>query len=254
VPGCVARLYRAHVFEVIPAIDVRGGALVTLSSSGQRPVAAFGGDPVAAALAAVDAGARWVHLVDVDLAFDGEARNLGVLTEISSLAVSVQAAGGIRSDGEIEGALAAGAARVVLGSAALGDERIAAGLIAAGGGRLVVGIEEQGGRIRSRGRGPVDLPLMETLGWVVAAGASALVVTSVGRVGDRTGPDLDLIRRVVRAGRPVLAAGGISSLDDLRDLRAAGATGAIVGTAVLEGSIDLATAIRELSGGETTGV
>jgi phosphoribosylformimino-5-aminoimidazole carboxamide ribonucleotide (ProFAR) isomerase len=95
---------------------------------------------------------------------------------------------------------------------------------------------------------------METLGWVVAAGAPALVVTSVGRVGDRAGPDLDLVRRVVRAGRPVLAAGGISSLEDLRDLRATGATGAIVGTAVLEGSLDLAAALAELSGGTTTAV
>ena len=242
------------MFEVIPAIDVRVGALVTLSSSGLRPVAAFGGDPVTAARAAVDAGARWIHLVDVDLAFDGEARNLDLLTAIASLPVSVQAAGGIRSEGEVEAALAAGAARVVLGSAALGDERVAAGLIAATGERLVVGIEEHGGRIRSRGRDPVDLPLMETLGWVAAAGASALVVTSVGRVGDRTGPDLDLMRRVVRAGRPVLAAGGISSLGDLRDLRAAGAAGAIVGTAVLDGSIDLATALVELSGGASTAV
>jgi phosphoribosylformimino-5-aminoimidazole carboxamide ribonucleotide (ProFAR) isomerase len=242
------------VFEVIPAIDVRGGALVTLSSSGPRPVAAFGGDPVAAARAVVDAGARWVHLVDVDLAFEGEARNLDVLSAIASLPLSVQAAGGIRSEGEVVGAFAAGAARVVLGSAALGDERVAAGLIAATGERLVVGIEEQGGRVRSRGRDPVDLPLLETLGWVVAAGASALVVTSVGRVGDRTGPDLDLVRRVVRAGRPVLAAGGISSLDDLRHLRAVGAAGAIVGTAVLEGSIDLAAALAELSGGTTTAV
>jgi phosphoribosylformimino-5-aminoimidazole carboxamide ribonucleotide (ProFAR) isomerase len=150
--------------------------------------------------------------------------------------------------------IAAGATRVVLGSAALRDEPLVTGSISADGNRLVIGIEEADGRIRSRGRDPVDLPLMETLGWVVAAGVSAIVLTSVGRVGDRTGPDLDLVRRVVRVGRPVLAAGGIASLEDLRALRAAGAAGAIVGTAVLEASLDLAEAIADLSGSEPDAV
>jgi phosphoribosylformimino-5-aminoimidazole carboxamide ribonucleotide (ProFAR) isomerase len=81
-----------------------------------------------------------------------------------------------------------------------------------------------------------------------------LVVTSVDRVGERGGPDLDLVRRVVRVGRPVLAAGGIASLQDLRDLRAAGTAGAVVGSAVLEGSLDLSAAIAELSGGGPTAV
>jgi phosphoribosylformimino-5-aminoimidazole carboxamide ribonucleotide (ProFAR) isomerase len=235
------------VFEVIPAIDVWRGTLVAWSSSGPRPSVAFGGDPVAAAAACVEAGARWVHVVDVDLALDGEPGNLEVLTAIAALRVPVQAAGGIRSAEEIRMLIAAGATRVVLGSAALRDEPLVTGSIAAHGERLVIGIEEADGRIRSRGRDPVDLPLMETLGWVVAAGASAIVLTSVGRVGDRTGPDLDLVRRVVRARRPVLAAGGIASLEDLRALRAVGAAGAIVGTAVLEGSLDLAEAIADLS-------
>ena len=238
------------MFEVIPAIDVWRGTLVAWSSLGPRPSVAFGGDPVAAAAACVEAGARRVHVVDVDLALDGEPGNLEVLTAIAALRVPVQAAGGIRSAEEIRMLIAAGATRVVLGSAALRDEPLVTGSIAAHGERLVIGIEEADGRIRSRGRDPVDLPLMETLGWVVAAGASAIVLTSVGRVGDRTGPDLDLVRRVVRAGRPVLAAGGIASLEDLRALRAVGAAGAIVGTAVLEGSLDFADAIADLSGSE----
>jgi phosphoribosylformimino-5-aminoimidazole carboxamide ribonucleotide (ProFAR) isomerase len=242
------------VFEVIPAIDVFGGVLTAMTSTGTRSVSAFGGDPVAAAGSAVAAGARWIHVVDVDLAFDGVARNLDVLTEIASFPVSVQAAGGVREPSHVEALLAAGATRVVLGSAALSGERRASALISTEAERLVIGIEEDGGRIRSRGRAPVDLPLMETLGWVVSAGASALLVTSVDRVGDRAGPDLELVRRVVRAGRPVLAAGGIASLDDLRALRAAGAAGAVVGTAVLDGSLDLSAAIAELSGSEGTAV
>jgi phosphoribosylformimino-5-aminoimidazole carboxamide ribotide isomerase len=236
------------VFEVIPAIDVRGGALASLTAVGPRPVLAFGGDPVAAAEAMVAAGATWIHVVDVDLAFEGELRNLGVLADIAALPVSVQAAGGVREGTEIAALFEAGASRVVLGSAALLDEGRASALITGEGERLVVGIELDAGRIRSRGRDPVELPLMETLGWVVAAGASSLLLTSVRRVGERAGPALEGVRRVVRAGRPVLAAGGVASLEDLRDLRAAGAAGAVVGTAVLDGSLDLASAIAELSG------
>ena len=242
------------MFEVIPAIDVSDGVLATFSSAGPAPVEAYGGNPIAAAEAAVSAGARWIHVVDMDLAFRGEARNLEVVAAIASLPVHVQAAGGVRSSEGVRAFFEAGAARVVLGSAAFADEPLATALLAAEGSRLVAGIEADEGRVRSRGRDPVDLPLMETLGWVVAAGASALLVTSTARVGERAGPDLELVRRVVRAGRPVLAAGGVASLGDLRDLRAAGAVGAVVGRASLDGSIDLPAAIAESSEGDPTAV
>lgn len=233
------------VFEVIPAIDVSAGALATFTPAGPVAADAFGGDPLAAAEAAVAAGARWLHVVDMDLAFRGEARNLEIVAAIASLPVAVQGAGGVRTAEEVRVLFEAGATRVVLGSAALADEHRATALLTAEGPRLVVGIEVDEGRIRSRSRDPVDLPLMETLGWVVSAGASALLVTSVARVGERTGPDLDLVRRVARAGRPVLAAGGVASIADLHDLRAAGAVGAVVGRAALEGSLDLSAAIAE---------
>jgi phosphoribosylformimino-5-aminoimidazole carboxamide ribonucleotide (ProFAR) isomerase len=234
------------VFEVIPAIDVSDGALATFTAGGPVAVAVFGGDPLAAAEAAVEAGAKWLHVVDMDLAFRGEARNLEIVAAIASLPVAVQAAGGVRTADEIRVLFEAGATRVVLGSAAVADEHRATALLSADGPRLVVGIEVDQGRIRSRGRDPVDLPLMETLGWVVSAGASALLVTSTARVGERAGPDLELVRRVARAGRPVLAAGGVATIADLHDLRAAGAVGAIVGRAALEGSLDLSAAIAEV--------
>jgi phosphoribosylformimino-5-aminoimidazole carboxamide ribonucleotide (ProFAR) isomerase len=235
------------VFEIIPAIDVSDGALAAFTPAGPRPAKAFGGDPIAAAEAAVTAGARWLHVVDMDLAFRGEARNLGVMAEIASLPVAVQAAGGVRDAEEVRALLEAGATRVVLGSAALADEQGATALLSAEGPRLAIGIEVDQGRIRSRGRDPVDLPLLETLGWVVSAGAHMLLLTSVDRVGQRGGPDLELVKRVGRAGRPVLAAGGIASIADLLDLRAAGAAGAVVGSAALDGSLDLAAAIVEVT-------
>jgi len=168
-----------------------------------------------------------------------------IVAAIASLPVAVQAAGGVRTADQVRALSEAGATRVVLGSAALADEPATTTLLSAEGPRLVVGIEVDRGRIRSRGRDPVDLPLMETLGWVVSAGAPELLVTSVARVGERAGPDLELVARVMRAGRPVLVAGGIASIADLHDLRAAGAAGAIVGTAALEGSLDLGDAIAE---------
>ena len=229
------------MFEVIPAIDVSAGALTHVTPEGRVPIDAFDGDPVAAAAAMIAAGARWLHVVDMDLAFGGEPRNLDVLSSIAALDASVQAGGGVRTEGHVRALRSAGAARVVLGSAALVDEALTRALLASEGPSLVVGIEiGDQGRIRSRGIDPVDLPLMETLGWLVPAVPSAFLVTAVARVGSTLGPDVASVRRVVRAGRPVFAAGGIGSLDDLRALRAAGAAGAVVGRAALEGSLDLA--------------
>jgi phosphoribosylformimino-5-aminoimidazole carboxamide ribonucleotide (ProFAR) isomerase len=235
------------VFEVIPGIDVSDGVLAAFTRTGPRALKAYGGNPLVAAEAAVAAGARWLHVVDMDLAFRGEARNVEIVAAIASLPVAVQAAGGVRTADQVEVLFEAGATRVVLGSGALADEDRATALLSAEGSRLVVGIEVDEERIRSRGPDAVDMPLMETLGWVVGAGASALLVTSVARVGERAGPDLELVGRVARAGRPVFAAGGVASLADLRDLRAAGAVGAVVGRAAIEGSLDLSAAFAEFA-------
>ena len=113
-------------FEILPAIDVAGGRLARYSPAGPEPVDVHNGDPIVAARAFVDAGARWIHVVDMDLAFLGEARNLDVLRSMVALGVHVQAAGAIVSDGGIQASLDAGVARVVLGSAALADMTSAA--------------------------------------------------------------------------------------------------------------------------------
>jgi phosphoribosylformimino-5-aminoimidazole carboxamide ribotide isomerase len=231
------------MFELIPAIDVKDGSLAHLTPSGIIPLEAYGGDPVAAAAAMIEGGAARLHVVDMDLAFDGDARNVDVVSAIAELRVPVQAGGAVRTAEEIDLLLAAGAARVVLGSGALADEDHTRQLLETWAERLIVGIEVgDDGRIRSRGRDPVDLPLMETLGWLVAADAPAFLVTAVARVGSAFGPDVAAVRRVVRAGRAVLAAGGITTLDHLRALRSAGAAGAVVGRAALEGTLDLADA------------
>jgi len=215
---------------VLCSVDLAGGRLVRLRGGKVEFVEAFGGDPVAAVRSFIEAGAGWVHVVDVDLALTGEARNLAVLERIAGLDVCVQASGGIATSPLATAALEAGAARVVLGSAALADRGSATRLIEQMGERLVVGLEVQGDRIRPRGAVDIELPLAEP-------------VTAVTRVGGLGGPDLAAIRTVCALGRPVLAAGGIASIGDLRAVAETGATGAVVGRAALEGALDLVAAL-----------
>jgi phosphoribosylformimino-5-aminoimidazole carboxamide ribonucleotide (ProFAR) isomerase len=230
-------------FEVLPAIDVSRGRLAAYTPRGPVPVEAFGGDPVAAARSYAGAGARWIHVVDMDIAFVGEVRNLDVVRSVSAIGPAVQASGGIATAGDAQAMLDAGASRVVLGARALGDEASVVDSIGRLGDRLVIGLETDAGRIRSRGSEPVDLPLAETLGWLVAAGAHAFLVTAVAKVGSLEGPDVATVKRVARSGRPVLAAGGIATLADLGSVRRAGAVGAVVGRAALEGGFDLGAAL-----------
>jgi phosphoribosylformimino-5-aminoimidazole carboxamide ribonucleotide (ProFAR) isomerase len=230
-------------FEVIPAIDVAGGRLVLTGEAGAVGSGAFGGDPVAAAAAYAGAGATRLHVVDVDLAGGGTA-NLALMRDIAALGPSVQASGGVTSRSQVGALLDAGADRVVLGSAALAYREATEDLLRELGERVVVGIEADGPTIRPRGRG-TDLPLWETLVWLAGADVRRYLLTEVSRVGSLSGPDLDGIWALAtHTERPVLAAGGITSVADLRAVAALGGTveGAVVGRALQEG-LDLGEAI-----------
>ncbi len=232
------------MFTVLPAIDVSDGRLAVWTPGGPEPIDAFGGAPTEAAAAMVEAGASWLHVVDMDLAFRGAAGAGDLIATLSRSfpGLATQVSGGITDPLEADLYLAAGATRIILGSAALADVDAARRTILRLADRVLVGIEVEGAGIVSRGDVRVRLELMPTLGWLAAARAPGFLVTSVARVGARGGPDVELIRRVVRAGRPTLAAGGIRDLDDLRAVRRAGAVGAVVGSAALDGSLDLAEA------------
>jgi len=230
-------------FSVLPAIDLWEGRLALLTRDGPEPSDAFGGDPIAAAEAYIAAGARWLHVVDMDLAFRGEPANAEVIRSLCARGRHVQASGGVRTASQVDALRGLGAARVVLASAALTDEDAVLEIVGRSRpGETVVGIEVADGRIRARGAA-VDLELASTLGWLSAGGAEALLVTAVDRVATIGGPDTALVRRVARAGLPVMAAGGIRSLADLEAVRDAGASGAVVGRSALEGRLDLAAAL-----------
>jgi phosphoribosylformimino-5-aminoimidazole carboxamide ribonucleotide (ProFAR) isomerase len=229
-------------FEVIPAVDVFGGRLARLSDGAVLFVEAFGGDPIEAARSFADAGARWIHVVDMDMALDGEFRNLEVVTEIAGI-VSVQASGGIAGLAEVERALAAGSRRVVLGSSALSDRPATEALLARHRDSLAVGIEADRDAIRTRSRRDVMLSLPETVAWLAGLDVARYVHTSLGSVGGLAGPDLDAIRGLIHmTGRPVVASGGIRGPEDLRRIASIGAQGAILGRALYEG-LDLRRAL-----------
>ena len=232
-------------FTLLPAIDLTAGRLGVYTPAGPTPLDAFGGDPLGAARSCLAAGARWLHVVDMDLAFGSDETNLELVRAIAALPdASVQASGGVRTWAQVGAFLEAGATRVVVSSAALVEEDLVAEIVArARPGEVLFGIEVAEGRIRARGAGEVDLDLMATLGWLRAAGARGFLVTALGRVGAEGGPDTELVRRVARSGVPTIGAGGIRSVDDLAALREVGAIGAVVGRAAMDGSLDLAHAL-----------
>lgn len=233
------------MFALIPALDLVGGRLGVYSPHGPRPLEAFGGDPLAAADAFASAGARWFHVVDMDLAYGRASGNLAVIESIQQAHpdIRLQCSGGILDEATASTFLNAGAARVVVGSGALADERVAESLIEGLGERALIGLEVVEGRIRARGHVVVDLDLMTCLGWLVAAGAPGFLVTAVDRVGTKTGPDAATVRRIARSGRPTLAAGGIRTLDDVRSIHRAGAVGAVVGHAAVTDPLLLSEAL-----------
>jgi phosphoribosylformimino-5-aminoimidazole carboxamide ribonucleotide (ProFAR) isomerase len=229
-------------FEILPAIDVAGGRLVSVSDGEVRELRAFGGSPVAAAEAFVAAGAGWLHVVDVDRA-NGGTPDVDMLRRLARAGANIQASGGIASRSDAEAVLQAGAHRVVLSSSILADRDGAAALIEALAGRAVVGIEADGVRIRPRGASSMELSLAGTLEWLRPLGAARYLYTAVSRVATLAGPDLDAVRASSRAlDRPVLVAGGVRTVDDVRTIRALGpdaVEGCVVGRALYDG-LDLA--------------
>jgi phosphoribosyl isomerase A len=232
--------------ELLPAVDVSEGQAVRLVRGEAGTETAYG-DPLDAALAWQAAGAEWIHLVDLDAAF-GRGDNRVLLADVvGRLDVRVEMSGGIRDDGSLTAALATGARRVNLGTAALEDPEWCAKAIAEHGDRIAVGLDVREGRLAARGWTRDGGELFEVLDRLERDGCARYVVTDVTKDGTLGGPNLDLLRSVCAATqRPVVASGGVSSLDDLRALSGLvgdGVEGAIVGKALYAGSFTLQDAL-----------
>jgi phosphoribosylanthranilate isomerase len=229
---------------LLPAVDVAAGVAVRLVRGEAGTETAYG-DPLAAARAWQDAGAEWVHLVDLDAAF-GRGSNRDLLRDVvRHLDVRVELSGGIRDDASLDAALATGAARVNVGTAALEDPDWVRRAIDRVGDRIAVGLDVRGTTLAARGWTREGGELFEVLARLDADGCARYVVTDVGRDGTMTGPNLDLLRSVTAAtARPVVASGGVATLDDLRAIAAVpGVEGAIVGKALYAGAFTLEEAL-----------
>jgi 1-(5-phosphoribosyl)-5-[(5-phosphoribosylamino)methylideneamino] imidazole-4-carboxamide isomerase/N-(5'phosphoribosyl)anthranilate isomerase len=237
---------------LLPAVDVADGQAVRLVQGAAGSETAYG-DPLEAALAWQNDGAEWVHLVDLDAAF-GRGSNAGLLAGVvRRLDVKVELSGGIRDDESLSRALATGAARVNIGTAALEDPEWCDRVAGEYGDRVAIGLDVRGRTLSARGWTRDGGDLYEVLARLDKAGASRYVVTDITKDGTMRGPNLELLREVCAAtDKPVIASGGVSTLDDLRalsTLEPVGVEGVIAGKALYAGAFTVREALAALSRG-----
>lgn len=243
-------------FTVYPAIDLRGGRCVRLVEGDFARETVYDDDPVAVARRFAAAGARWLHVVDLDGAREGRPRQAALIGAIcAAVDIPVQAGGGVRDGAAAEELLDRGVTRVVVGTLAARDPDRCRAICAAHPGRVAVGIDARDGLVRVAGWLEGDaLRAEELAGRVRALGAAAIVYTDIARDGTGRGPDVEGTRAVARAagGVPVIASGGIGEAAHLRALRslaAAGVVGCVVGRALYAGTLALGDALAIAEGG-----
>lgn len=235
-----------EAFDVIPAIDVLEGRVVRLSQGRREAVTIEGGDPVELARRFRDEGARRLHLVDLDGAFSGTP-TLDLVERIATAGgLPLQVGGGYRTIEAIEAAIASGADRVMVGTAALSPSFLA-DAAARFGAQLIVAIDARDGKVAVDGWTRMSATTPSALALVCAkAGIRRLLVTSTARDGSLAGPDVELLAEILAAGVPVIAAGGISSIEDLLTVRDLGCEAAVAGSALLAGRFTLTEAMVRL--------
>jgi phosphoribosyl isomerase A len=235
--------------HLLPAVDVAGGQAVRLVQGAAGSETDYG-DPLEAALAWQRDGAEWIHLVDLDAAF-GRVSNAALLADVvGRLDVKVELSGGIRDDASLRAALATGAARVNIGTAALEDPQWCDRVVGEFGDRVAIGLDVRGRTLAARGWTREGGDLFEVLERLNKAGCARYVVTDIMKDGMMRGPNLELLREVCgHTDAPVIASGGVSTLDDLRALAALepdGVEGVITGKAIYAGAFTVAEALETL--------
>lgn len=237
-----------HSLELLPAVDVADAKSVRLTAGESKSATEYG-SPIDVAKAFVDSGARWIHLVDLDAAFS-RGSNLDVIAEVvrQCAGVKFEISGGIRDASSLEAALALNPERLVLSTLALADLDFVAQAIGQHGDLIAVGLDVRGSRLEARGQTEQGGELTDALAALEDFGCSRYVVTDVTRDGTLGGPNLELLHYVLaRTGKPVVASGGISSLDDIGALKALvqhGLEGAILGKALYANNFTLEQAIE----------
>ncbi len=235
---------------IFPAIDLRGGRCVRLIQGRPEAETVYGADPVAVARRWASCGARWLHLVDLDGAFAGSPQQLEIVGRIAAaLDIPVQLGGGLRTMEQIESALAAGVARVVLGTVAVTDPGLVREACSAfGSDKVLVGLDARNGLVAVKGWQDVtSRQILEVAAEIRECGVERLIYTDIARDGMLMGPNLGTIRELaVQSGLRLIASGGVSCLDDvirLWELEPLGVEGVILGKSLYEGRIRLEDAL-----------
>ncbi|MEV6967456.1 bifunctional 1-(5-phosphoribosyl)-5-((5-phosphoribosylamino)methylideneamino)imidazole-4-carboxamide isomerase/phosphoribosylanthranilate isomerase PriA [Hamadaea sp. NPDC051192] len=235
--------------ELLPAVDVAGGQAVRLVQGAAGTETAYG-DPLEAALDFARQGAQWIHLVDLDAAFGRGSNAEQLAAVVRALDCKVELSGGIRDDESLRRALGTGAARVNIGTAALEDPEWCDRVVGEYADRVAIGLDVRGRTLSARGWTRDGGDLFDVLARLERAGCARYVVTDVHRDGTMTGPNLQLLRDVCGAtDKPVVASGGVSTLDDLRalaTLEKEGVEGVIAGKALYAGAFTVAEALAAL--------
>jgi len=238
---------------LFPAIDLKDGACVRLLRGRREEATLYNSDPAAQASTFAAAGSEWLHVVDLDGAFAGRPKNAAAVRAIlAAVAIPLQLGGGIRDMSAVEGWLAAGVERVILGTAALGNPALVREAAKAFPGRIAVGIDARHGKVATEGWVKTSETDAATLALAFEdAGLAAIVYTDIERDGALEGPNVEATAALARRlTTPVIASGGVASLADLESLKAHegdGIAGVIVGKALYDGSLELGAALRLLA-------
>jgi phosphoribosylformimino-5-aminoimidazole carboxamide ribotide isomerase len=236
---------------LLPSIDIKDGLCVRLYQGDYAQMTTYDADPVRVALRWQEAGARWLHVVDLDGAKEGAPVNMALIERIrGATRMSIEVGGGLRSLAHIEQILALGVERVVLGTVALTDRALLQAALQRWREQIVVGIDARDGRVAIAGwRETSGVDAATLASELTALGVQRFSYTDIGRDGTLEGPNLHALAAMQRAtSRPLIASGGVRSLTDLHALAALGVEGAIIGKALYTGTLDLAAAVREIEG------
>ena len=238
------------MFEIVPAVDLKAGRCVRLRQGRADAETVFSDDPVAMARRWQHAGARRLHVVDLDGAFAGRpAQTALVAAMIQAVSIPVEVGGGLREIAHVEAVLAAGARWAIVGTRAALDPAFLGEVCQRFRDRVIIGVDASDGKVAVDGWTRVlDLDALALARDAAAAGAVGIIHTDIARDGTQTGPNLWSTGAVAQAaGIPVFASGGVGSLDDIRQLATvAGLAGVVVGRALYSGAVDLAAAVAEV--------